>query len=226
MPVHYEKQYSSNKYNFFHLLNDSYYTTDLHCHDFIEIYLTISGGKFFLLNDTFYSMEKGDLFVVNSLDIHRVIRQEDICYERYVLEYKPLFVQPFCTAQADLMHYVRSKTGSNAAKLSLPPETLEHLLEMFKKYESLDENSFGYDLKKQICFLEILAYIAEIFLEDPTPEDNYPKNINPLVSSLLTYIGENITADLRLDNLASQVNVDKHYLCHLFKKCTGITINN
>lgn len=226
MSVYYEKQYSHSNYNFYHLFNDEYYTDELHCHDFIEIYLCISGCKCFLLNDTLYDVKKGDLFVVNNLDVHRVIREKDVCYERYVLEYKPSYALNFCTPKTDLMHYLHNGMNSNSRKMSLREEQFDYFIDLLRSYESIDDKSYGSDLKKEICFLEILVYVAEFFYEESAINEININSIDSTINSLLAYIGDNLTEDLCIENLASQVNVSKHYLCFLFKKNTGITINH
>lgn len=226
MSTYYEKQYSQSNFNYFHLFNDVYYSTDLHCHDFVEVYLCISGGKYFLLNDTLYDLKKGDLFIVNSLDVHRVIRQEDICYERYVLEYKPSYVLRFCTPKTDLMHYLHHNRTEKSNKITLEPTQFEFLVELMEKYELIDENDYGSELKKELGFIRILLYVAEIIYKHSYNDEIFVNNINSTVTSLLSYISDNLAEDLSLEKLASEVNISKHYLCSLFKKNTGITIHN
>ena len=38
---------------------------DMHIHDCYEIYYSISGGKQFLIDNKFYGIEPGDLFIIN-----------------------------------------------------------------------------------------------------------------------------------------------------------------
>ena len=224
MTMDYVKQYSESDYRYFHLFDDEYYSNDLHCHDFIEIYLCISGGKHFLLNDKMYDMKKGDLFVVKNLDIHRIVREDNVRYERFVLEYKPAFVLPFCTAKTDLLHYIHSDSDSGK-KISLADDQFEYMLSIFEAYEKLNDKNYGNDIKRQLHFLEILVYIANILYNASSENDIHSGNFNSTISLLLTYIKENLTGDLCLDNLALHANMNKHHLCKLFKKNTGITIN-
>jgi len=225
MSYSYVQQFSQKDYNFFHLFDDEYYSTDLHCHDFIEIYLCISGGAYFLLNDKVYDMAKGDLFVVKNLDVHRIIRQEGVRYERYVLEYKPSFVLPFCTSKTDLLHYIHTDSDLGQKKISLTGGQLDCLLALFQKNEAIHDSDYGSDIKRELYFLEALTYIANIFYDASIEKNSHSTSINNTITSLLTYIGYNLTGDLCLDNLASHASINKYHLCKLFKKNTGITIN-
>ena len=38
---------------------------DMHIHDCYELYYSISGGKQFLIDNRFYSIAPGDLFIIN-----------------------------------------------------------------------------------------------------------------------------------------------------------------
>ena len=46
-------------------------TMDMHIHDCYEVYYSISGGKQFLIDNCFYPISPGDLFIINQYESHK-----------------------------------------------------------------------------------------------------------------------------------------------------------
>lgn len=47
---------------------------------------------------------------------------------------------------------------------------------------------------------------------------------NSYVQQALDYINEHLADNILIDEIAHHININKHYLCHLFKSSTGTTI--
>ena len=68
----------NHSFAFAHLYNDEK-AMDMHIHDCYEIYYSISGGKQFLIDNCFYDIQDGDLFLINqfeSPDRHAETRED------------------------------------------------------------------------------------------------------------------------------------------------------
>lgn len=65
---------------------------------------------------------------------------------------------------------------------------------------------------------------AELDTTGVSISNNCLKTKNKLVLDTMEIIAQNYITDLSLDFLASQLNITKNYLCHIFKKETGISI--
>ncbi|MCX7614325.1 MAG: AraC family transcriptional regulator [Clostridiales bacterium] len=214
---------SAKEFSFFHIIDESDFLGCFHCHDFYEVYISVSGGKNFIINNKIYDMMPRDLFINNNYEIHKTTTLKGIPYERYVLEFKPEFVLPYCTNNTNLLHYFRVRPENFSHKISLSVEQFEHLLMLFNKYENLNRDVYGKDVLEKIYFIEMLVYISKIF-NNEHKEYNRTEYIT-VITPMLNYISENLSGDLCLDRLASQVNISKDHMCKLFKKCTGTTIN-
>ena len=59
----------NHSFAFTHLYNDEK-AMDMHIHDCYEIYYSISGGKQFLIDNCFYDIRPGDLFLINQYESH------------------------------------------------------------------------------------------------------------------------------------------------------------
>ena len=59
----------THTFAFAHLYNDEK-AMDMHIHDCYEIYYSISGGKQFLIDNYFYDISDGDIFLINQFESH------------------------------------------------------------------------------------------------------------------------------------------------------------
>ncbi|MDP4108766.1 MAG: AraC family transcriptional regulator [Bacillota bacterium] len=207
-------------FSFFHIVGDNDYSVGFQCHDSYEIYISVSGGKNFIINNKIYSIMPRDLFFNNHNEIHKSTNMEDVTPEYYILEFRPEFVLPFCK-DTDLLHYFNCADGGH--KINLTEEQYGRLKEIFDKYEDVGD-SYGGDVLKKLYFVEMLVYISEIFRYTVPQNSETVPELKTVIAPILDYISENLSGDLSLDNLAAHVNLSKYYMCKLFKKCTGTTI--
>ncbi|HHX23923.1 MAG: AraC family transcriptional regulator [Tepidanaerobacteraceae bacterium] len=216
-------QYNKN-FSLYHSVGMSA-SPDFHFHDYIEIYLSVSGGKQFIINDKIYDIHPADLFIIKNHEIHKATCADNIPYERYFLQFDPEFLLSYCTPKTNLLQFFDDKSNSFGNKIHLSDEQNIHLINLFKKYLNIDA-SFGKDVLEEIYFIEIILYIAQLCYTNKSLDTNYYSNdYIPIVKQLLDYINLNITEDLSLDHLAKEINVSKSYMCKMFRKYTGTTIN-
>ncbi len=79
------KEYFPNELDLlFKGTNDSCFP-DFHFHDYYEMFYCVCGGKQFLIEDSLYSMEPGDLFLVNGYEIHKPLRDQNADYRRIIV---------------------------------------------------------------------------------------------------------------------------------------------
>lgn len=84
----------------------------------------------------------------------------------------------------------------------------------------------NYESKQQLLlaiqFSEIMFHISQAFCEKFRANDNIPLQIN----KILTYIRENYTSPITLDDICKQMNMSKQYCMRIFKQHLGTTIND
>lgn len=214
------------EFAFQHLIDDGNFSMDFHCHDHIEVFLSISGGENFIIDDRIYEMKPHDLFVNNQLEVHRTIAQAGERYERYVLSFKPSFVLPYNTPDTDLLHYIYRRPNGFSNKISLSQEQFDAFTDLTARYEAISNDSYASDVLRRMVFVEMLAYTARFFRRSAADsEPTASAASGDMVSVLLKYISSHIAESLSLDELASLVNVTKFHMCKVFKAKTGTTIN-
>ena len=78
----------NQSFAFTHLYNDEK-AMDMHIHDCYEIYYSISGGKQFLIDNCFYDIRPGDLFLINQYESHYLSQIDREKHERIIVSIDP-----------------------------------------------------------------------------------------------------------------------------------------
>ncbi|MCR4443062.1 MAG: AraC family transcriptional regulator [Peptococcaceae bacterium] len=197
-----------------------------HFHDFYEINYSLSDNVNFFVGDRIYPVQRGTLFVFNTMDLHRSVSSDGAVYERYVVYFNPEFVQDLCTPQTNLLDCFVNRGPGFSHCVRLSAEQSKTLLSLFDKAEKYySAGLFGRDVYKKIVLAEILLYVNSLFRN---PAFSYPagdekgfNRIVPVLQFIQTHLGE----DLSLERLAGAFYISKYHLGALFKKATGFTVN-
>lgn len=200
---------------------------ELHLHDNIEIYLSISGGDKFIISDKIYDINPMDLFIIGNYDIHKATCLNNAPYERYYMQFNIKFLSQFSTSKTDFIQYFNDFFNNAMNRIHLSKEQNEDLIRLFKKILNINV-SVGKDLLEQIYFIEIILFISQLLYTEEYLNLNFSYYLNddiPVLKKLFDYINKNISEDLSLEVLANEIHVSKSYMCKVFKDNTGTTIN-
>ncbi len=135
---------------------------DMHIHDCYELYYSISGGKQFLIDNRFYSISPGDLFVINQYESHKLTQIDNSVHERIVLSIYPDFVRRLSTAETDLDYCISNRDSRFQHRLSLDRASRQRFLYYVNKITSAD--GYAHDIIEQAAFLELLAMINALMM--------------------------------------------------------------
>lgn len=210
-----------------HNISNSWYMQNYHFHDAFEILLALSDDTEIFIEDNMYSIKKGDLFIMNNMELHKTAMPNDISfYDRYVIMFNPKYIVNFSDEGVDLLDCFLNKGNHPCNKLHLSEDQLQELLSLLKKIEYYNNNSvFGSELLKKTAFIETLILINS-FYDNITVSDTLKPSISyKRVEPILEYINENLSSNLSLDKLAAIFFINKHYLGHIFKSATSFSVN-
>lgn len=87
-----------------------------------------------------------------------------------------------------------------------------------KKLDLLIDNLKSKTADKEKILMEIILLVRSV--------TNLEKEKIPIVELIKENIENNLTKNLPLEELAGLIGISKYYMCHLFKKTTGISIKN
>ncbi len=198
-------------------------TMDMHIHDCYELYYSISGGKQFLIDNRFYTVSPGDLFLVNQYESHKLTQIVQELHERIVIDIHPDYVKALSTPQTDLNSCFAERSPLFQHKVSLSREQQQRFLYYINKITSAE--GFAHEILEQAAFLELLVMVNQLFRENELPAASSSPRYNHQVDDILAYINQNIVHPITIDILAEHFYLSKSYICRIFKETTGTTIN-
>lgn len=197
---------------------------NMHIHDCYEIYYSICGGKQFLIDNKFYDITPGDVFLINQYESHYLTQIDSEVHERIVLSVHPEYVKRISTDQTDLGRCFTEHGGAFSHRLSLGREQQNRFLYYIDKI--LSANGYGRDLAEQTAFTELLLMLnAACDSAVPAETPMMVSRSNRQVDGILTYINANIGETITLEALAGHFFLSGSYICRVFKSATGMTIN-
>ncbi|MBU3110064.1 AraC family transcriptional regulator [Clostridium lacusfryxellense] len=201
--------------------------TDFHFHDQFEVFYNLTDGTHCYINDQSYTLKKGDLVLINNMDIHLTQPPLNIDLDRYVLMFTPELVNVFSTSEIDLLDIFINKCAKSSQAIHLHNDQSLKLISLLDDALYHHKNrTFGYQIYRRIKLIEILLLISSFFHSDELSISHTTDNDTRAIKPILQYIKTYLNDELCLEHLAQTFHFNKFYLSRLFKKTTGTTLNN
>lgn len=190
----------------------------IHIHECCEIFLCLSGGKSFLIDDKVYDVKPGDLFIINQFEAHKVIPDSEAKFSRYIMHVHPTFLYSVSEGDIDLSDCFYRADGKN--KFTLSPSELEELCRLFEAMRT--ENPYGDEIYKKIRATELLLALNRVSATHSERISQAKKH--KTVQLAIDYINNNYSQELTLDMIAKNTYVSVNQLCRLFNRYCGTTV--
>ncbi len=186
--------------------------------DLFSIFMLLSGELDYVIEGNCLHIKPNDVVLVSNNELHHSIIK-DGCECDYFLLMLDLdfFIKNDC---GDFAHMVfnRAMGRDNV----IPAERVEEsgIGDIFKRLDL-------YAQKEPVCLPVVKSVIIELLynLNAQSTKVGQPSYQQKNVKKIIEYINNNLTERLSLDDLAAKFFLTKQYLCKVFKKSTGITIN-
>ncbi len=196
----------------------------IHNHRYYEIFMLLSESATFYVEGRIYEMKRGDIILLNNIELHQIRFDEKCDFERIVILFTKDYIDAFVKEAPSLLHPFTDKMPGLSNFIPADLAEKEGITEYIYKIKELAKGKVKNELEIK-CFLSlILSGAARAINKQGRSE--IPYTDNALINEILTYINENICENLTLENLANKFFVSKYYLSHLFKTCTNFTLNN
>lgn len=185
-----------------------------HWHRSLEILIPILGDLDINLLDRIDHVSAGDIYIVNSKDIHHVFSSNDI-YKGYVIQISYDFLKQ-CHHNIDQVSFVQITDDI------IRKDILSCIYSIINGYEQ----ESGYNSLKVTSNLFMLMYIL---LNKQSVVNDYNRVNNDTITSkvvvdIINYIDLNYSSNLTVTNIAAVLHFSYGYICKLFKDQTGLTI--
>lgn len=196
----------------------------MHIHDCYEIYYSISGGKQFLIDNRFYSIQPGDIFFINQYESHHLTQIDKEIHERIVLSIYPDYLKALSIPSTDLNLCFSYRDYGGKHKLSLDSEEQKRF--QYYVHKIYDSEGYGEELAKQSNFVLLMVFLNQSFHRNMDRDCfNKPYSYHQEVNNILSYINQNLKSPLTIEELSEHFYLSSSYLCRIFKSATGTTIN-
>ncbi len=196
---------------------------DMHIHDCCELYYSISGGKQFLIDNKFYTIAPGDLFIINQYESHKLTQIDSCVHERIVLSVHPDYVKQISSVETNLDYCFTNRSDQFQHKVSLNKEQQKRFLYYINKIISAE--GFAHDIIEQTAFMELMVLINSLTSANAVETATTGYKYNHQVDDILAYINQNIAQPITVEQLAGHFYLSESYICRIFKSATGTTIN-
>ncbi|WP_143321490.1 AraC family transcriptional regulator [Clostridium sp. HBUAS56010] len=199
----------------------------MHSHRCYELYFSISGGRTFFIDDRNYRIEPGDLFMINHQEKHQIIQMDSsIPHERYAIFIDPAYLKTISTQNTDLTYCFTQRPEKFSHRIALTQGQQRRFTYYINKLSM--KEGFGLDIEERSAFAEFMVFITKIAINAASGDqtENQRQYFNSKVADIITYIHHNIDSTLSIGEIAAHFYLSSSYLCRLFKKGTGTTINS
>lgn len=217
--------YLNEDFRLFHLKDSSGQEKDFHFHEFDKIVILISGKVYYTVEGTTYKLEPWDILLVRHHMIHKAAIDLSVPYERIIIYLDSAYVERFapeaglmdCFAAAEKRRYCLMRPDAGGV------ERLKEALERLEKTQG--DELFGAQLLRGTMLVQLLVLINRIALSDNSREKNTSES-GGKIAPALSYINENLTRELSIDDMAAMCYMSRYYFMRLFKTQTGCTVHN
>ncbi len=207
------ESYNSELFSTSHCVDKSPRDEDfmLHIHDSLELLCVVKGKVSYRVEGNIYKLRPGAILLMRSGEVHKLIVNESEEYERYILSFEPeLFDERL------LAPYFKRELGKR--NLYLPKELDISPIAIFEK---LFKELLVLDGK---CTLvaNISSLLSSICLA--FSEERATKEISSTENDIISYINENLTSKISLDDISKHVHLSASQINRIFKALMSTSV--
>lgn len=196
---------------------DTYAMPHAHDNEF-EIFQPLDNSGSVIIKNKIYPMKKGALYFIDGINSHCPSPSDAGSYRRNII----IISRSYCAKLFEMLNIssaaekLFSEDGGSCCPLSeKDAETANGIFERMSKI-SCESDAFS-----EVKLVYGMAALMELGLRN---KNTRLTETNDIVSKILNYTEENLGEGITLDKICTEFHISKYYLCHLFKKQTGLTV--
>ena len=203
-----------------------------HIHNEFEIFIVLKGSGIAKIKNKSYSIKEGDIFLINSGEVHSYMR--DPLYTLDVEDTNDvplfLFVQISNHCLREYFPQIRT-TIFNSCNLrdylsDAEANSMINLLVQSAKIYFMEEPLYQLNVLSNIAKVLVSCYkeVPHEIISEAQKTNLKQKNLR--VERIISYIDANFETQIRLQDLAEQENLSPTHFSHLFTSLFGVTFQN
>ena len=182
-------------------------------HRNIEILLVTDGSGYIQYRSENIPLEKHDVIVVNSGELHRMQSDVGISFSYMIID------ESFCRENG-------IDTGEYSFLRNFKSEAVEKLfLEAFERYGKYKSRSDSINAARlRLSVLALLVELCESYSSSAVASPPQQRSPQSYVKAAIEYLEEHYAEALTLDEVADFCGITKYHLAREFRKYTGQTL--
>lgn len=180
-----------------------------HWHQSIEIFMVLEGEIDFYINESAFTLSKGEFILVNANEIHSI----DAPHENFtiVLQIPPETFENY--REEDYLLFRRTSQEKDYGVVDL----------IRNMYRSYAEKIFGYELEVKSFFYALLHILITKYKEESVDKERIRQNKNlEKLSKITNYIKSNYQEEITLESVAAHFGFSPTYLSRIFQRYANI----
>ena len=200
-----------------HKSNDRPELHVLHINSYVEIFIYVSGDHSYIVDNSLYKMQRGDIIVINPLEVHKALPARECEYERFFLLIDP---RAFEGMSIDPLSGILGRKSGSGNLISLESKERGEVLRSLNAMSECFKDGKNDTLRALSLLLGIIDRINH-HIEERHPSAESHRQTPHLLKAILTYVAEN-TADIQSTaEIADALGVTPQYLSNYFSKHIG-----
>ncbi len=191
---------------------------DLHYHSFWEIDYVTHGAGVNIFENTTYSFEPGDIYIIHPYEMHNAFPDDEI--ELFCIQFSESSVVRSVFSDADYSGELAHPRFATVIRAS-DPHYAEAQSIILRTLDEWKERRTGWKPAVRLCLAQLFLELLRNF---PAPEGSEPvSRANRGILQALNYINANYTRKITLEQAAREALMNKNYFCTVFKQQMGCT---
>lgn len=197
-----------------------------HWHPEIELTWIMSGAIEYHVNNQSYILTEGEGLFGNSNTLHSGYMKDGQECTYLSVTFHPRFLYGYENSilQTKYIDFITSNDSWSSLKLEKHVEWHQEVLSHMKNLYRLSlKKTADYELAVHIMLMQIFGKLYHYFSNLPEKERQPQKHLQRL-RDIISFLQDNYSQDVTLDDVAAHVSICKSECCRFFKKHMNMTI--
>ena len=196
-----------------------------HWHPEVEIITVLQGEVEVTLRDERHTGRPGDVFLVNSGELHEIRGGMDNLFRAFVFPIDFLQFRRDDAAQFEWLYPLERQDLTFTPVVSHgTPVGDEVFTELQRIIDVYEQRPSGYQLFIKASLLRVIALLAGADMIRSVRRNTRPDYQHQVLRDIIEYLNEHCTEPLRLSDVAARFGLTPQYFCVFFKEHFGRTL--
>lgn len=193
-----------------------------HFHSSYEIYYLLSGTRNYFINDRTYSVEKGDLVLINKGNLHKTTYGGSPMHERVLIIFNDAYIQGISKLSTDVDLLQAFHRNTNILKLHKSEQKIVERI-LFNIIRETKVKDSGHESYVRLEMGELLIFITRKATHTRSVATANVNHMQGKIYEIIQYLNSRYMNKITLENISENFYISPFYLSRMFKKVTSFT---